>query len=161
MKKCPECDNIIPHHYNYSTEHGKFCNEHCSTLFAVKNKEEKCNTIKHSFTIPRIPTGNKELIISFNHFTKIDIKDTLVIVQKVITDWINNTKQGKDAWIYSCDDFNIGDLASHTTNDYLIAAFKKEGISDFTIKDEYPKSNTDIWHFDTILIDINSLQENF
>ena len=47
-------------------------------------------------------------------------ENSLDILQRAITSWINETEEGKEAHAISCYDFNIGDLALYQFDDLLL-----------------------------------------
>lgn len=66
--------------------------------------------VKHEIAFIR--TGSYGLIqnIAVCTFTA-QHGNSLEILQEAVTQWINNTDEGREAYEDSCEDFNIGDLA--------------------------------------------------
>lgn len=61
-----------------------------------------------------------------------DSKDPSVLIDKLksgVTDWINQTKDGKDEWEQSSSDLNIGDLAGYEHDESLNDCLEEYGIS--------------------------------
>lgn len=85
---------------------------------------------------------------------KSDVVDKLI---DVITQWINNTEDGKKAWGESCDDFNVGDLSSY--EDLIRETMSKElmtvGIHYFEII--FQEDSEKVEDFDTVLVNLSSL----
>jgi hypothetical protein len=74
----------------------------------------------------------------------------LTALKRAVTAWLGHTKEGKEAWKDSSEDFNVGDLAHWTGSERLKKALEKEGITDLDI------SCTDVlnggsWTFDHVL----------
>lgn len=46
------------------------------------------------------------------------------------TNWINTTEEGRNLWSYSCEDLNIGDLASSSAfqDEAFLAALRERGV---------------------------------
>jgi len=55
--------------------------------------------------------------------------DALSALEDSITEWVKATQEGHSLWLASCQDLNIGDLASHGT-DGLGPYLRKNGILD-------------------------------
>lgn len=64
-------------------------------------------------------------------------------LKTAVTRWLNETAAGRKAWLDSCEDFNIGDLASHSTSD-LLAPY---GLYDLHTEG----ADTFVHNFDTVL----------
>jgi len=45
-----------------------------------------------------------------------------------ITKWVEETEEGKDLWLYTAEDLNIGDLLSHSDTKTLNKYLEAEGI---------------------------------
>lgn len=75
---------------------------------------------------------------------------------KAVTKWVQ-TDEGKPVFGYATDDLNIGDLASHGTDEVFKCLLEDEGIHGFQI---IQPDRCD-WNYDTPLVDTNSLPEDF
>jgi hypothetical protein len=75
---------------------------------------------------------------------------------RAVTKWVQ-TDDGKSLFIYAADDLNIGDLAGNGIDDTLIRLLEYEGVKDFQIG--HPDRCD--WNYDTRLVDMNSLPEDF
>lgn len=73
--------------------------------------------------------------------------DVLEAMELALNEWISKTEEGKIAWEYSCEDFNIGDLLNCT--DSYMPFFKKQGIT--SLKVVYELSNPSMVPYDKIL----------
>lgn len=57
-------------------------------------------------------------------------RDVMEALIGATTEWVNTTTAGRDLWDFSCNDLNIGDLASSTafTDEAFLAALRARGI---------------------------------
>jgi len=98
-------------------------------------------------------------IMKFKVMDDMDEKSVLKKFIDVVTQWVSSTEEGKEAWEYSSEDFNVGDLASY--EDEIKEAMSKElmanGIHDFEIL--WGGDSTEIVSFDTILVDSSKLKD--
>jgi hypothetical protein len=80
-----------------------------------------------------------------------DVATTVETLKYVTTDWLKNTKKGREAWTYSGGDFNIGDLAQYDTTFIKSRSkmLKMFGIHDFKII--CIVDNTECIPYDTVL----------
>ena len=73
-------------------------------------------------------------------------------ISNVIEEWRKETEAGEDAWEYTCEDFNIGDLASRWPDEDINNRLEKAGIKDLHIEthsfDAYQPTP---WSYDDIL----------
>lgn len=84
-------------------------------------------------------------------FTCEQSQDPKVLIEKfkaAVTDWINSTDEGKAAWNYSCEDFNIGDFANYENDQKLNECLAKEGLS---VNIDLMNDSDNVLPFDTIL----------
>ena len=77
-------------------------------------------------------------------------------VVDAITQWINDTMEGKDAWSYSCTDFNIGDLSQFEQSSTLNNILKQHGINSINIA----TISADNFDFDEVLVNSHLLDED-
>ncbi|MGR5448545.1 hypothetical protein ACP3V3_01930 [Vibrio sp. PNB22_3_1] len=73
-----------------------------------------------------------------------------VLIEKLksaVTKWIKETPQGKIAWNHSCNDLNVGDLASYENEPTLAPYLKEQGI-----QLKFLSMNDDANHFDFDLV---------
>lgn len=79
-------------------------------------------------------------------------------IQIAVSDWINNTDEGKDAYEESCQDMNVGDLSRYLDDDYLQAALKERGVEYLKLVVQ-PGSPGDIhWTFDSYVFDAATIK---
>lgn len=85
-------------------------------------------------------------------------KHFLEQLQKAVTEWVKTTKDGKEAWKDSSEDFNVGDLAGHTMCESFLDILQgKYGIRDLHIVTNSQDDNGH-WSFDTVLVDSSELE---
>lgn len=75
-----------------------------------------------------------------------------VIVQGV-TKWMAETKEGREAFQRTSGDFNIGDLSTELTDDWLDRFFQDAGLEDLDIETFCEHAFNAGWHYDTLLFD--------
>lgn len=96
-------------------------------------------------------------IIKFVVTDKTNESKVINKLTNVITQWVNNTEEGKKAWDDSSEDFNVGDLSSY--EDIIKKTMSKElmktGIYDFEIVMQ--GDSKEVINFDTILVDSSKL----
>lgn len=80
--------------------------------------------------------------------------DFFTAVRRSITKWVKETEEGKRAFAYSSEDFNIGDLSSYTCSEELQSRLKTEGINKLDITINFVNEANVIWVYDTHLVDI-------
>ena len=92
-------------------------------------------------------------VVEFTVRPSLSSRQALVALKKVLTQWVKTTKNGKDAWKQSSEDFNIGDLAlcEEDFRKYGAKALETQGVYSFNIL--YCGDVADAEMFDTILID--------
>jgi len=86
-------------------------------------------------------------------------------VTNAVTEWVNTTEEGKEAWQSSSEDFNIGDLSVHLAGedtweeDALARCLRNHGITWLEVEC-YSDTNGDVdWTYDTVLVDDLALNE--
>lgn len=78
-------------------------------------------------------------------------------LRKAVTQWVNTTAQGRSLWEYSCEDLNLGDLASSSAfqDEQFLQVLLANGI-------EYIECFVDdcdaAGNYDEVLVDETSLQ---
>jgi hypothetical protein len=92
------------------------------------------------------------VIVSAEKTQTVTTVDTLYerVVQAVTT-WMKTTEEGRKAWEYAVDDFNVGDLASYLGDEDLLRCFENEGVKDLRI--EEPDLSKSWWGYDASLVD--------
>jgi hypothetical protein len=67
---------------------------------------------KHSLLFTRVefPEGITESVVVSFH-TLDPVPDPFRKLQEAVTRWVSETPEGQEAYLQSCQDFNIGDLA--------------------------------------------------
>ncbi len=98
------------------------------------------------------------VIVSAKKTQAVDTVDTLYErVVRAVTNWMKSTEEGRKAWKYASDDFNVGDLVSCLGDDDLVRFLANEGVKDFRIDDA---EVSDKWSdYDTSLVDGNEVTE--
>lgn len=80
-----------------------------------------------------------------------DISSLRDAITRAVTRWMGETEDGRGAWDYSGDDFNIGDLGSYLDHDPLLGGcLFPEGVIDLHVTS--PDFTTS-WTWDTPLTD--------
>jgi len=101
-------------------------------------------------------------LLKVQHVKKMSPDKILETLKKALTDWVKNARKGREAWQESCGDFNIGDLAlnDRTAEKWCheTGTLKKYGLLGFSVTS---CNDSDPIPFDTILIDRNSLPEDW
>ena len=54
-------------------------------------------------------------------------------IDRSVSNWMNETDIGVEAWADSCEDFNIGDLVDYSTDPSLTPYMQEQGIEGLTI----------------------------
>jgi hypothetical protein len=96
-------------------------------------------------------------LVKFRLNKKMTREQIIDVLKNLITEWIKTTVRGKEAWIYSGNDFNIGDLASyeHMFCNWLPhSKLTKTGIVDFEFLE---CGDTGSMPFDTVLAHPNEI----
>lgn len=76
------------------------------------------------------------VIVSAENTQTVDTVDALYErVVRAVTNWMKSTDEGRKAWKYASDDFNVGDLASYLGDDDLLRFLANEGVKDLRIDD--------------------------
>ena len=78
-------------------------------------------------------------------------------VTNAITQWINDTPEGKSAWSYSCTDFNIGDLSQYDESVSLNRILNQHGINNISVS---VLGGSECFGFDDVLVNHHQLNEN-
>ena len=73
-------------------------------------------------------------------------------VKRAVTFWINHSPKGKELWVYSVEDLNIGDLSSYLGDKQLILALNAEGIFNFDVSIVSEGECSSTWNYDTVLV---------
>lgn len=79
--------------------------------------------------------------------------DGLPLLCEALTNWKNNTEEGRQAWERSCHDFNVGDLSNYYQSPHLRPFLENEDITDLEITLTTGRHLTNGWDYDTVLID--------
>jgi hypothetical protein len=96
------------------------------------------------------------VIVSAEKTQQVDTVDTLYErIVRAVTTWMKTTEEGRKAWEYASDDFNIGDFANYydadDPGDPLTVALAVEGVKDLRI--EEPDLSESWWGYDASLVD--------
>lgn len=71
-------------------------------------------------------------------------------LRNALTAWVKETDEGKQAWEYSSEDFNVGDLTDWTDTQSLILYLSKYDIYSLSVDIlTLPQHN---WMFDEVLV---------
>lgn len=71
-------------------------------------------------------------------------------LQNAVTNWVTHTEVGKRVWDETCQDLNIGDLDSYST-ETLLPFLSENGINDFDIHILSSDEVDTNWTYDTVL----------
>jgi hypothetical protein len=113
--------------------------------------------VRQSTKISRSSTGISALVMWLgDNVTAATVGNCL---KKAITEWINTTEEGHNAWKQSLFQFNIGDLSQYNlsygdTTNPLYQILLRHGIKDLII-DVFTDNWQDLqdWDFDTVLVE--------
>lgn len=72
-------------------------------------------------------------------------------LRNTLSDWVQTTTAGQQAWEESCEDFNFGDLAGVIDDPELVSRLAKAGIHKLRVEIIGHARNS--WNFDEVLID--------
>lgn len=122
---------------------------------AIKNSPSNRTT---SLTFARREDGSITTLGILDLRTTLeDDEEVFEALTAAITQWIRTTEEGRQAWAYSSNDFNIGDLVGgdHHKNPDLKRLLAERGIeiADVTVAD----SDGDALDYDTVLVNQNEL----
>ena len=78
-------------------------------------------------------------------------------VRDSVTEWVATTKEGKEAWEASSEDFNIGDLANEDISPISKMIRKKHGYRIVSIEAHSTDAVPSDWTFDSILVDATKI----
>jgi hypothetical protein len=102
---------------------------------------------------------NTVAVVQWNGVSLSQLLRRLIVA---VTEWVRTTKEGKQAWKNSSEDFNVADLSACLPvlpGDPLHDILAKYGIEDLDIdvfQDTDPDPN---WTYDTVLVDETDLEE--
>ena len=89
-------------------------------------------------------------VVKFTHQDRINTADELLAAfKKGVTKWVETTKEGKEAWEYSSEDLNIGDLFGYELDEDLGRLLEAEGIQ--TWECVYQLCEGEEFSYDTVL----------
>lgn len=97
------------------------------------------------------------LFITAKKMTELQI---VAILIKYITEWLKTTQDGKEAWIQSCEDLNIGDLTL-CEEEFRKWLKKKKSQDLIDLEILYCGETKGTINFDACLVDKSQLPENF
>lgn len=80
-------------------------------------------------------------------------------LEKALTNWARETKEGREAWESSSEDFNVGDLACALPSESLAPYLAKEGILWLEVATTVHHAPCTHWCYDTILLDESKLSK--
>jgi len=83
----------------------------------------------------------------------------LEAIQRAVTDWIDNTEEGKAAFRERGWGLNVGDLASYLGDDYLKAALKDRGVEYLKMETQFGTELEGCWDFDTYLYGVGGFPD--
>lgn len=84
-------------------------------------------TLTTILTFLRQPDGDVA-ILRVAHVAPAAPEALVTAIGDALGRWITTTDEGRAAWAHSCEDFNIGDLASYGLAEELRAELTKEGL---------------------------------
>lgn len=111
------------------------------------------------YIVPRDSSDPVYATVSVTYRDGIDIGayDFCKLLCKAVTAWMKETKDGLDALIESCEDFNIGDLASVSDESMSWIISKIPSVEKIEIKTDSIHPSSNFWSFDDRLFDRDEL----
>lgn len=83
-------------------------------------------------------------------------------IVKAVTEWMQTTSGGKQAWETTNQDFNVGDLSLELSEVSLRALLEKHGVRHLTINvHSCGHSSPWVWTYDDHLFDVAAVEEAF
>lgn len=76
-----------------------------------------------------------------------------------VTEWMKTTKAGKESWVFSNRNFNVGDLDQVVDHYTLTSLLKKNNIYNLKIEIIRLKDAARNWSYDTVLINEEEIEE--
>lgn len=128
-----------------------------SNNFVQKLIDLKNGLIQHSFVVAREGEPDTVAIVSFKALTRMNAEQARTKLAEAVTRWIIRTVEGKDAWAYSSQDFNIGDLAGCVEDPILMIEISAAGLEEFCVCTM--DGGAMGWNYDTVLVDRDKLDE--
>jgi len=116
-------------------------------------------TVKTLFVVPRPSNDESTVAIVETTISSRKLCDShlfFVALRRAITNWVKETKKGKEEWVRSCNDFNIGDLSSLIPCPSLEKYMKKEGI--LTLSIDIHSADYCSWCYDDLLVNEDELE---
>ena len=85
---------------------------------------------------------------SDQYLTDKELRD---IVSEAVKAWREKTENGSEAWVSTCEDFNIADLNMYQ-DDHLREELRKRGVDKLTINvHSFESFRPTLWSFDDVL----------
>ena len=98
------------------------------------------------------------VIVSAGKTQVVDTVDALhERIVRAVTTWMKTTEEGRKAWEYASDDFNIADLVSYLDDEKLLQCLANEGVMDLRIDE--PEFSTSWRSYDAILVDSGEVRQ--
>lgn len=94
------------------------------------------------------------VVVKFSH--KVSLNTPYLVFKaftKGITNWVENTHEGKNLWKYTCEDLNIGDILDQHNNKELSEFLSVEGIKKW--KPLYELVDQEEFSYDKVLASPN------
>ncbi len=105
-----------------------------------------------------LPRESSNLIAVIKFDSRGEEAEGMKMLIKGITAWMRNTTEGADAWYYSSEDFNVGDLTSYLDHDSNIWKYLNEaGVYNLEIETYGTDSYSLDYNYDTVLADSDEL----
>jgi hypothetical protein len=117
------------------------------------------NRLKHSLVVQRTGEPQTLAILSFTANERLEPQMVLAALTSAVTRWIIRTMEGKDAWVSSSQNFNIGDLMMNQESATLRAEIAAAGLFDFSAR-SCGGENFASWTYDTVLADADKIHES-
>lgn len=104
------------------------------------------------FVVPRIEGKGVSTVAIVRSTTRHTHQDDFLRALKLaLKEWFK-TDVGQKAWIYSSEDFNVGDLCGSQSDPELHRCLERQGIKSLVVETFDPSSSSD-WTYDLVLRD--------
>lgn len=128
-----------------------------SNSFVQKFIDMKNGLIRHAFVVSREGEPDTVAIVFFKALTHMSADQAKAKLIEAVTRWIIKTAEGKEAWLQSKQDFNIGDLVDYVGDPILMIEISAAGLEEFCICTMDGGSMG--WSYDTVLVDRDKLED--
>jgi len=113
----------------------------------------------HHLVFSRIESWELDALMVVEITTHIeDPKDVLKALINGVTSWVRNNTKGRQCWVSSCEDLNIGDLSGYENDPLLQRQLRIAGIE----KLQFVTSLSEVNHvrYDMVLVNTEKLEKS-